>query len=84
MTPLAVELLRILQAEADHPPLKAESLANVLRCAVGLTPTPDELQRALDALMTAGRIEAVWSHRLGRRFRVMRHDRGDMSETGVA
>jgi len=83
MTPLAAELLRILQAEGDHPPLKAESLANILRCAVGLEPTPDELQQALDTLLLDGRIEAVWSHRIGRRFSVMR-DRGDMSEPGAA
>jgi len=82
LSPLAVELLRVLEAEGNGPPLTAESLRNVLRCAVGLYLQDGELEAALDSLMTAGRVEAVHSARLGRRFRVMRHDRGDMSEPG--
>jgi hypothetical protein len=80
MTPLAVELLRILTAEADHSPLKAESPARVL-AILGWSPEPvplPEIEAALSDLIRSGRVERVM-RRHESHYRVQRHDRGDMS-----
>ena len=72
MTALAVELLRILTEEAGYPPMTPESLGRVLH-ALGWTPEPStaEIVATLDGLLAAGRIERVYSARLGARYRVM-------------
>jgi hypothetical protein len=74
MTPLAAEMLRILRAVAQHPPLSPASLRKVLH-AIGYGPLPSEagIVQALDALMTAGHVAAVHSARLGARYRVLQN-----------
>ena len=68
---LADEVLRILQAEAARPPLKAESIRQVLRCACGIIVADGEVEVVLDALMTAGKVEAVHSMKIGTRYRIV-------------
>jgi hypothetical protein len=62
MSPLAAELLRILEAEAGHPPLSADSLQNVLH-AIGYgtdrVPLP-EIEAAVGELLAAGQVEVAW------------------------
>jgi hypothetical protein len=62
LSPLAAEALRILQAEVDHPPLTAESLANVLNAiGFGLGRVPVvEIEGALAELASAGHVERIW------------------------
>jgi hypothetical protein len=84
MTPLATELLRILDAESGRQPMSPDSLRRVLR-ALGWSPLPaePEIVAALEALLAGGWIEAVHSARLGKRYRIMRVKPGvDMSEPG--
>jgi hypothetical protein len=82
MTPLRDELHRILVDEAGYPPMAPGSLLRVLH-AIGYTPEPSvmEIEAALDGLIRTGQIERVHSSRLGVRYRVLRHDGGDMSAT---
>jgi len=76
MTGLAQACLALLSDEAGMPPLSAESLSRVLWCTgtgtKGRPFTVAELEAALEELMAAGRVEAVYSRRLGRRWRAMR------------
>jgi hypothetical protein len=86
VTPLEVELLRILEAESTHSPMTPTSLHRVLY-ALGYSPLPEEAQIVvvLDGLLAGGWIEAVHSNRIGVRYRIMRNRPGvDMSEQGAA
>lgn len=84
MTPLATELLRILEAESGYQPMAADSLRRVLY-ALGWSPLPaeTEITETLETLLAGGWVEAVHSQRLGRRFRILRVNVNvDMSEPG--
>jgi hypothetical protein len=73
VTPLALELLRILESERDYPPLSAASLVKVLH-AVGYGDRRLEesiVQGGLEELMAAGQVERLHSARLGARYRAM-------------
>ncbi len=75
MTPLAGEILKVLQAEVAYPPLSAESLSRVLWVTgYGRTENPipvAAIEGALSELMAAGKVERVHSIRLGPRYRAM-------------
>jgi hypothetical protein len=75
LSPLAAEVLAILQAEVGHPPLSAESLVNVLNAVgfgTGRLPVP-VVEGALSELLQAGQLEVL--SRFGeRRFRALRQD----------
>ena len=61
LSPLAAEVLHILQAETGYPPLSAESLSRVL-WAIGYgperVPVP-EIEAALSELLAAGQVEVL-------------------------
>jgi hypothetical protein len=71
VSPLAAELLRILEAEAGHPPLSADSLHRVIK-AIGYGDGQVDVvqvEAACAALLQDGQIEVL--HRFGEaRFRV--------------
>jgi hypothetical protein len=75
MTPLAGACLELLEAEAGYPPLSAESLSRVLWVTGGSPAahpaTVQEIDEALEELLSAGKVERVWSRRLGPRYRAM-------------
>jgi hypothetical protein len=86
MTPLAVELLRILTDAGPRSPMTPDSLARVLYC-LGWSPMPSttEIAATLDGLLAGGWIEAVNSARLGRRFRILQNGPGrDLSQPDTA
>jgi hypothetical protein len=79
--PLPDEIVALLAAESSRP-LSVGSIREVLRCARGLILEDGELEAALDRLLQDGRIEIVHSMKVGPRYRLQRHDRGDMSRPG--
>lgn len=73
MTPLAVEIQRILESESAYPPLSATSLVRVLK-ATGYPNGPADLaavEAALFELSAAGRARRTFSPRLGERWRAV-------------
>ena len=81
MTPLAGACLELLEAEAGYPPLSAESLSRVLWVTGGSPAahpaTVQEIDAACEELLSAGKVEAVYSRRLGRRWRAMQAPKTD-------
>lgn len=75
MTPLAEALLSLLQNEAGHLPLSAESLSRVLWVTggddAGQPRTVAEIDAACGELMTAGLVERVTTRKIGPRYRAM-------------
>ena len=84
MTPLAVEIQRILESERSFPPLSVESLCRVLYAtgAAGGPVEPADVEAALAELMHDGSVERVFSPRIGPRFKATPHPAAVVAEAG--